>query len=172
MKLRSARGVLESLRPTQIKPKSTKVSKTSKTRYNVVLTDPRGGDTTEEEEAESEIEAAPTRHRSRRPAAGKEVHRHNNMAQTAIAIHEDPQYELSTDQVEVEDMAQPESEGGESVDESMSESGESEDEVDESVVEDMLRLEESFKGISQKYRLINRIGEGTVISSQITYQVN
>ncbi len=40
-------------------------------------------------------------------------------------------------------------------------SEESEDEVDESVVEDMWRLEESFKGISQKYRLINRIGEGT-----------
>jgi hypothetical protein len=37
---------------------------------------------------------------------------------------------------------------------------ESEDEVDESVVEDMRKLEESFKGISQKYRLINRIGEG------------
>ena len=37
---------------------------------------------------------------------------------------------------------------------------ESEDEVDESVVEDMRKLEENFKGISQKYRLINRIGEG------------
>ena len=161
MKLRSDKGVLRSLRPTQLNPKSTKVSKTSKTRYNVVLTDHRGGDTTEEEEAESEIEAAPARHHSRRPAAGKEVHRHNNMAQTAIAIHEDPRYELSTDQVEAEDMARLESEGGLSVDESTSESSdESEDEVDESVVEDMRRLEESFKGISQKYRLINRIGEG------------
>ena len=39
-------------------------------------------------------------------------------------------------------------------------SEDSEDEVDDSVVEDMRRLEESFKGISQKYRLINRIGEG------------
>ena len=37
---------------------------------------------------------------------------------------------------------------------------ESEDEVDESVVEDMRKLEESFRGISSKYRLINRIGEG------------
>ena len=37
---------------------------------------------------------------------------------------------------------------------------ESEDEVDDSVIEDMKRLEESFRGISQKYRLINRIGEG------------
>jgi hypothetical protein len=37
---------------------------------------------------------------------------------------------------------------------------ESEDEVDEPVVEDMQKLEENFKGISRKYRLINRIGEG------------
>lgn len=37
---------------------------------------------------------------------------------------------------------------------------ESENEVDESVAEDMRKLEENFKGISQKYRLINRIGEG------------
>jgi hypothetical protein len=34
------------------------------------------------------------------------------------------------------------------------------DDVDDSVAEDMKKLEESFKGISQKYRLINRIGEG------------
>ncbi|ERF70954.1 hypothetical protein EPUS_06739 [Endocarpon pusillum Z07020] len=40
------------------------------------------------------------------------------------------------------------------------EDGESEDEVDESVIEDMRKLEESFRGISRKYRLINRIGEG------------
>ena len=37
---------------------------------------------------------------------------------------------------------------------------EDEDDIDDSVAEDMKKLEESFKGISQKYRLINRIGEG------------
>lgn len=42
------------------------------------------------------------------------------------------------------------------------EDGESEDEVDESVIEDMRKLEESFRGISRKYRLINRIGEGEI----------
>ncbi|KKY15030.1 putative cell cycle protein kinase [Phaeomoniella chlamydospora] len=41
------------------------------------------------------------------------------------------------------------------------ESEESEDEIDETVAEDMRRLEESFAGISKQYRLINRIGEGT-----------
>ena len=45
---------------------------------------------------------------------------------------------------------------------------ESEDEVDESVIEDMRKLEESFKGISQKYRLINRIGEGEGTSDHVT----
>ncbi|KAF1809039.1 serine/threonine protein kinase Hsk1 [Eremomyces bilateralis CBS 781.70] len=40
-------------------------------------------------------------------------------------------------------------------------SDESEEEVDESVAEDMVRLENDFQGIASRYRLINRIGEGT-----------
>jgi hypothetical protein len=47
---------------------------------------------------------------------------------------------------------------------------ESEDEVDESVVEDMRKLEESFRGISRKYRLINRIGEG-ILPSLLDYSI-
>jgi len=39
-------------------------------------------------------------------------------------------------------------------------SDESEDEVETSVAEDMRQFEESFQNISQRYRLINRIGEG------------
>lgn len=35
-----------------------------------------------------------------------------------------------------------------------------EDDVDESVREDMQKLEETFTGISERFRLINRIGEG------------
>ena len=42
------------------------------------------------------------------------------------------------------------------------EDDESDDEVEQSVAEDMQKLEESFQGISQKYRLINRIGEGVL----------
>lgn len=49
-----------------------------------------------------------------------------------------------------------------------SDEGESEDEVDESVIEDMRKLEENFKGISLKYRLLNRIGEGSTIPSLLT----
>lgn len=39
-------------------------------------------------------------------------------------------------------------------------SDESDDEVESSVAEDMRQFEESFRNISQRYRLINRIGEG------------
>ncbi|KAF2457531.1 kinase-like domain-containing protein [Lineolata rhizophorae] len=38
---------------------------------------------------------------------------------------------------------------------------ESDGEVDEAVVEEMQRFQAQFKGIAQRYRLINRIGEGT-----------
>jgi cell division control protein 7 len=36
-----------------------------------------------------------------------------------------------------------------------------EEEVDESVREDMNKLEDTFPGISDRFRLVNRIGEGT-----------
>lgn len=41
------------------------------------------------------------------------------------------------------------------------ESHDEEDEVDESVKDDMKKLEDSFQGISDRFRLVNRIGEGT-----------
>jgi cell division control protein 7 len=39
---------------------------------------------------------------------------------------------------------------------------EEEEEVDETVREDMSKLEDTFPGISERFRLINRIGEGIV----------
>jgi cell division control protein 7 len=39
---------------------------------------------------------------------------------------------------------------------------EEEEEVDESVREDMKKLEDTFPGISDRFRLVNRIGEGMV----------
>ena len=36
----------------------------------------------------------------------------------------------------------------------------SDEDVEDTVLEDMMRFEESFKGITTRYRLINRIGEG------------
>ncbi|KAF3010978.1 hypothetical protein E8E13_010553 [Curvularia kusanoi] len=56
------------------------------------------------------------------------------------------------------------SELGESMD-PLDESGQtadsSEEEVEDAVAEDMARFEESFAGITKRFRLINRIGEGT-----------
>lgn len=42
------------------------------------------------------------------------------------------------------------------------ESQDEEDDVDDSVKEDMKKLEDSFRGISDRFRLVNRIGEGTI----------
>ena len=38
-----------------------------------------------------------------------------------------------------------------------------ENEVDDSVKEDMKKLEDSFRGISDRFRLVDRIGEGSSI---------
>ncbi|KAL2441491.1 Cell cycle serine/threonine-protein kinase hsk1 [Exophiala dermatitidis] len=96
---------------------------------------------------------------------------------TAIAIHEDQDASLrdtstrrshkaanATAAAVPSEMVQTYSDEEESDDNGScysEESEASEDDVDESVVEDMRKLEENFKGISQRYRLINRIGEGT-----------
>ena len=37
-----------------------------------------------------------------------------------------------------------------------------EEEIDEVVMEDMRKLEDTFPGISDRFRLVNRIGEGMV----------
>ena len=42
-----------------------------------------------------------------------------------------------------------------------------EEEVDESVREDMRKLEDTFPGISDRFRLVNRIGEGMTGSAVI-----
>ncbi|KIY02818.1 uncharacterized protein Z520_01283 [Fonsecaea multimorphosa CBS 102226] len=163
----SARGVLKSLRSKQTNLQSTKTSKAPLSRYHVLLSDSGVGDTPTKE---AESESASTRHRekARRPAAGiqgKEVREcfdQGNMGHTPIAIHEDAQEQLRGGEEEADNMVQCQAEDEDSLNESFSDdSDESDDEVNESVVDDMRRLEESFRGISQRYRLINRIGEGT-----------
>ena len=46
-----------------------------------------------------------------------------------------------------------------------------EEEVDESVREDMTKLEDTFPGISDRFRLVNRIGEGTLYQGQAEWMV-
>ena len=84
------------------------------------------------------------------------------MGHPAIAIHEDAQ-DTTLQSARLHKMAAHDIPDEQSMqDESMSDDTDSEDEPDDSVMEDMRKLEESFAGISEKYRLINRIGEGTL----------
>lgn len=81
-------------------------------------------------------------------------------------------YNAATDSYASEDLSHSGHEGdaeetGE--EEDVEDDAEEEDElgydVDETVKEDMRKLEESFRGISRQYRLVDRIGEGTVYHS-------
>ena len=79
-----------------------------------------------------------------------------------IPVHQDatrPRYELgdeSSDELN-------ESEGSQEDNDCTQSDASAEEEtvkVDEAVLEDMRQLESSFKGISKRYRLVDRIGEG------------
>ncbi|CAG7927851.1 unnamed protein product [Penicillium olsonii] len=58
-------------------------------------------------------------------------------------------------------IAPEEDDGTQSRGDTPQESDYDEEEVDESVREDMVKLEDTFPGISDRFRLVNRIGEGT-----------
>jgi len=78
-----------------------------------------------------------------------------------IPIHEDPpEHEDHASDVEEteEDAASVTSELSLTKSEESSEAGD----IDESVAEDIERFHETFNGIQDRYRLINRIGEGKV----------
>lgn len=70
-----------------------------------------------------------------------------------IDVHED---DVNEEQVEeqLDESMDPLDESGQTVDSS-------DEEVEDSVQEDMARFEETFVGITKRFRLINRIGEGT-----------
>lgn len=116
--------------------------------------------------------------RSRRQAAKLAVKREittalgkrkrQDMGQTTVQIHEDGQRNGRT-HVKDEEMdghVQLVSDDEDDPPEYSDEATDSDEEPDESVAEDMRKLEENFKGISQRYRLINKIGEGTGILLQ------
>ena len=69
----------------------------------------------------------------------------------AIDVHEDTIAEEAEETMD--ESIDPLDESGHTVDSS-------DEEVEDSVQEDMARFEETFVGISKRFRLINRIGEG------------
>jgi hypothetical protein len=101
-----------------------------------------------------------------RRTAGKAIatalgKRHRNMGHPAIAIHEDAHdTNLQSRRLRKMSAHDPTQDDTSVQDESMSDDSDCDDDPKESVMEEMRKLEESFAGISQKYRLINRIGEG------------
>lgn len=82
--------------------------------------------------------------------------------QEPIQVHED----VCTD--EEGDTVMDESMGP--LDESGATATDSEDEeIEESVVEDIQKFEESFRNINKRFRLINRIGEGECTRTFVCY---
>jgi cell division control protein 7 len=78
-----------------------------------------------------------------------------------IAIHEDQ----PEDAVEhASDVDQTEDDAGSGSDMSQDEPPMSDEEIEDAVAEDMERFETTFDGITDRYRLINRIGEGEFFS--------
>lgn len=160
---KTARDVLQALQPKQSDVRTINRSTHQKTRPNVVVSCP---------DAHSvQIETARRRPcEEQRAAAGQSAvilgkRRRHDMGHPTIAIHEDRDGSLQesrrVETMRTKEMSHPLSDDGDSVSSSLSEdSDDSDEEIDESVIEDMRKLEENFKGISERYRLINRIGEG------------
>lgn len=71
----------------------------------------------------------------------------------AHADHHNDELECEQLNSELGESMDPLDESGRTVDSS-------DEEVDDAVAEDMSRFEESFAGITKRFRLINRIGEG------------
>lgn len=82
--------------------------------------------------------------------------------QEPVQVHEDECSDEEGDTVMEESMG-PLDESGAAVTDSEDE------EVEQSVVEDIQKFEESFKNINKRFRLINRIGEGECTLTVVYY---
>lgn len=104
-------------------------------------------------------------------ADGLRKTRNNIMGYNGVTIHEDntiPVQRQQTPSIQPAVMAEKDPNVQMTgIDDEEDEEEETDNEIDETVAEDMRKLEENFKGISQKYRLINRIGEGVLPFSGI-----
>ena len=84
-------------------------------------------------------------------------------AKEPFEIHHDAREGSELDE-DLETIGESRPDGEDEQDDEYSEvSDDSDDFVDAAVQEDMLRFQETFKGIKERFRLINRIGEGKSI---------
>ncbi|ETN45363.1 uncharacterized protein HMPREF1541_09194 [Cyphellophora europaea CBS 101466] len=150
-----ASGLLKALRSKQSNRRHGKGRTEADKQAIAVYIDPDHG----QEQVPPQIPQPPYASTAGATTLGKRRrYRTRSMAHNGISIHEDGQ-ERPTCQRGSKSMSTPVPELN--LFEQDSDSTESDEEVDDSVLEDMRKLEESFTGISQKYRLVNRIGEGT-----------
>lgn len=82
------------------------------------------------------------------------------MAKARAALRGEEQLVVHHDDVKEEEAEETLDESGDPLEESGRTVDSSDEEIEDSVAEDIARFEESFVGITKRYRLINRIGEG------------
>jgi cell division control protein 7 len=85
-----------------------------------------------------------------------------HMERHADVDHHNDEHECEQLNSELGESMDPLDESGRTVDSS-------DEEVDDAVAEDMSRFEESFAGITKRFRLINRIGEGEFSTTALPY---
>ncbi|KAF2268507.1 kinase-like protein [Lojkania enalia] len=83
------------------------------------------------------------------------------MAKARAALRNAEQLVVHHDYTKEDEAEETLDESGDPLEESGRTIDSSDEEIEESVAEDIARFEESFVGITKRYRLINRIGEGT-----------
>jgi hypothetical protein len=82
------------------------------------------------------------------------------MAKARTSLRTAEHIDVHEDDIKEEDAEETLDESMDPLDESGHTVDSSEEEVEDAVQDDMARFEETFVGISKRFRLINRIGEG------------
>jgi cell division control protein 7 len=82
------------------------------------------------------------------------------MAKARTSLRNAEHIDVHEDDIKAEDAEETLDESMDPLDESGHTIDSSDEEVEDAVQEDMARFEETFVGISKRFRLINRIGEG------------
>lgn len=95
------------------------------------------------------------------------------MAKARVSLQRQAeQIDVHEDDLKEEDLNSELGESMDPLDESGHTVNSSDEEVEDAVAEDMARFEESFAGITKRFRLINRIGEGKSPKLRLPYAIS
>jgi hypothetical protein len=103
---------------------------------------------------------SPTVSRKHTLATNTTSHSYMNMAKARASLRNIEHIDVHEDDIKDDEAEQTLDESMDPLDESGHTVDSSDEEVEDAVQEDMARFEETFVGISKRFRLINRIGEG------------